>query len=343
VSFPARRRPHTAATSLLLAASLVAQGGCGLFRRSNLPEKLTGQQFWNLITDLSEPPGSFTHSDNVVSNEIQYADVMRTLRPRGGVYIGVGPEQNLSYIAEVRPAMAFIVDVRIENRSLHLLYKALFEISTDRADFVSRLFSRERPAGLDSATSVEDLFAGYASVQPQRRLREENGRLIRERLLATHRFPLSSRELGWIDYVLDAFYSDGPDIHYARLLPNDPRGPSYRALMTARDVSGQHRSYLSSEGSFSFLKSLHTANLIVPIVGDFGGPSALKATGEYVRQHRQIITTFYSSNVEVYLNREKTVAFCRNLMGLPHDWNTYFVWSKGKQPLRLKLAACAAR
>jgi hypothetical protein len=268
---------------------------------------------------------------------------MRTLRPRGGVYIGVGPEQNFSYIAQVRPAMAFIVDVRIENRSLHLLYKALFEISADRADFLSRLFSRERPAGVEWASSVDDLFTEYASAPPQRRLREENGRLIRERLLAAHRFPLSPRELAWIDYVLDAFYSDGPDIHYARLLPNDPRGPTYRALMTAKDVSGQHRSYLSSEDTFSFLKRLQTANLIVPIVGDFGGPSALKGAGEYVRQHRQIVTAFYASNVEVYLNREKTAAFCRSLIGLPHDWNTYFVWSKGKQPLRLKLAACAGK
>jgi len=338
-----RQPPHAALTALLVVACLIAQGGCGLLRRSSLPAQLTDQQFWELITDLSEPPGTFTHSDNVVSNEVQYADVMRTLRPRGGVYVGVGPEQNLSYIAEVRPAMAFIVDVRLENRGLHLLYKALLELSADRAEFVSRLFSRERPADLGSRSSVEELFTRYASVPPQRRLREETGRLVRERLLATHRFPLTPRELEWIDYVLDAFYSDGPDIHYARLLPNDPPGPSYRLLMTARDVSGQHRSYLSNEESFAFVKRLHAANLIVPIVGDFGGPAALQRTASYIRQHRQIVTTFYSSNVEVYLNREKTVAFCRNLMALPHDWNTYFVWSKGKQPLRLKLAACAAR
>ena len=324
-------------------ACLIAQGGCGLFRRSSLPAQLTDRQFWELITDLSEPPGTFTHSDNVVSNELQYADVMRTLRPRGGVYVGVGPEQNLSYIAEVRPAMAFIVDVRLENRSLHLLYKTLFELSTDRVDFVSRLFSRERPADLEAHSAVEELFTRYASVRPERRLREANGRLIRERLVAAHRFPLTSRELEWIDYVLDAFYSDGPDIHYARLLPNDPPGPSYRALMTARDVSGQHRSYLSNAESFAWVKRLHAANLIVPIVGDFGGPAALQRTASYIRQHRQIVTTFYSSNVEVYLNREKNAAFCRNLMALPHDWNTYFVWSKGKQPLRLKLAACAAK
>ena len=96
-----------------------------------------------------------------MSNEVQFADAMRTLRPRGGVYIGVGPEQNLSYIGEVHPSMAFIVDVRLENRSLHLFYKTLFELSADRAEFVSRLFSRERPAGLNASASVEDLFARY--------------------------------------------------------------------------------------------------------------------------------------------------------------------------------------
>ena len=69
------------------------------------------------------------------------------IQARGGVYIGVGPEQNFTYIARLRPSTAFIIDIRRENRSLHLLYKALFEISRDRADFVSRLFSPARPAG----------------------------------------------------------------------------------------------------------------------------------------------------------------------------------------------------
>ena len=61
--------------------------------------------------------------------------------------MGVGPEQNFTYIAVTRPAIAFIVDIRRGNLDLHLMYKALFELSADRADFVSRLFSRKRPAG----------------------------------------------------------------------------------------------------------------------------------------------------------------------------------------------------
>ena len=66
-----------------------------------------------------------------------YVHLARVLRSTGGIYIGVGPEQNFSYIARLGPAMAFIIDIRQRNRNLHLLYKALFEMSTDRAEFLS--------------------------------------------------------------------------------------------------------------------------------------------------------------------------------------------------------------
>ena len=102
---------------------------------------------------MSEPAGDFARPDNLVSNETHVAEMVRLLRPRGGVYIGVGPEQNFSYIAEIQPAMAFVVDIRRENRDLHLLYKALFELSVDRADFVSRLFSRQATRPLDAGSA----------------------------------------------------------------------------------------------------------------------------------------------------------------------------------------------
>ena len=59
-----------------------------------------------------------------------------------GVYLGVGPEQNFTYIAAIRPRIAFITDIRRGNLHLHLMYKALFELSANRADFVARLFNR---------------------------------------------------------------------------------------------------------------------------------------------------------------------------------------------------------
>jgi hypothetical protein len=325
------------AIALVLAVALAGPAACG---RSTLPGALTDPEFWRLVTELSEPAGTFTHSDNLVSNEAAFADVMRTLRSRGGVYVGVGPEQNFSYIAAIRPAMAFIVDVRAENRSLHLFYKALFDVSADRAEFVSRLFSRERPSAVGPETPVQELFEQYATARPQPRLRDETRQLVLQRLLQTHGFSLDARDLAWIDYTVEAFYAAGPDIHYARLLPHDPPGPSYRTLMTATDVTRSSRSYLASEESFRFVKEMQARNLIVPVIGDFGGPAALRRVGDYIRRHGQVVSAFYGSNVEVYLNRDKTVAFCVNLARLPYDWSTYFIGSKAKQPLRLKLAAC---
>ena len=118
---------------------------------SRLPPRLSGQEFLSLMTELSEADGFF-RSDNLVSNELfmqrVIPDLTRVVKP-GGVYLGVGPEQNFTYMAAVKPAMAFIIDVRRGNLQLHLMYKALFELSSDRADFVSRLFSLKRPAGLD--------------------------------------------------------------------------------------------------------------------------------------------------------------------------------------------------
>jgi hypothetical protein len=323
--------------ALVLAVALLGPAAC---RRSALPGALPDPEFWRLATELSEPAGTFTHSDNLVSNEALFADTMRTLRSRGGVYMGVGPEQNFSYIAAIQPVMAFIVDVRAENRSLHLFYKALFEVSTDRADFVSRLFSRERPSAVGPETPVQELFERYATARPQPRLRDESRQLVRQLLLQTHGFSLDARDLAWIDYAFDAFYVDGPDIHYARLLPHDPPGPSYRTLMTATDVTRYHRSYLATEESFGFVKKMQARNLIVPVIGDFGGAGALWRTGDYIRRHGQVVSAFYGSNVEVYLNRDKRLAFCVNLARLPYNWNTYFIGSKGKQPLRRKLAAC---
>lgn len=337
------RYGHAIVLALVLSTAVV-QTACGMgVPRSTLPATLSDAEFWSMTTALSETAGAFTHSDNLVSNEIRLAQLVRMTRHRGGVYLGVGPEQNFSYIARLRPAMAFIVDLRRENRSLHLMYKALFELSTDRADFLSRLFSRERPAGVGPGTSVHDLFAQYETATPSRQLCEETARHVRERLLDARTFPLTSDDLAWIDYALNAFYTDGPAIHYGRLRPADTPGPSYRALMTAKDAEGQARSYLADEEAFAFVRGLHARNLIVPIVGDFAGQRALRGAGDYIRRHNGIVQVFYASNVEVYLNRRHLAAFCHNLATLPHGSRTRFIDSKTIQWFAAKLKACGPR
>jgi hypothetical protein len=320
----------------------VVLSGTACFRRSKLPVALSDQEFWRLIQALSEPAGTFSLSDNFVSNEPHFAENVRRLRPTGGVYIGVGPEQNFSYIARLRPAMAFIIDIRRENRNLHLLYKALFELSSDRADFVSRLFSRPRPAGLESTASAAEIFRWYDGVPPSADQYSTNATLVRARLLTTRGFPLSQVDLDWIDRAFGAFYADGPEIHFwgSRTVDADTVRPSYRRLMTALDYTGQSRSFLSTDEGFRFVKDLHSRNMIVPLVGDFAGPSGVRRVGDYVREHEDVIHAFYASNVGVYLTNDQTRAFCRNLATLPAAPRAWFIEPDGVRSLPSKVAAC---
>src|SRR3954465_9026226 len=175
-------------TRTFVCVLMLAVAAC---RPPALPPSMSDAEFVSLVESLSEPAGAFAISDNLVSNEPRVAENTRWIQPGGGVYGGVGPEQNFSYIAKLRPAAAFIVDIRRENRDLHLLYKALFEISSDRADFVSRLFSRPRPSGLGASAGVAELFDRIASVAPSPEARAATAALVRERLAGVHRFALT--------------------------------------------------------------------------------------------------------------------------------------------------------
>jgi hypothetical protein len=326
---------------LAILAASVALWSPACAGRSTLGVSLSDQEFWRLIDSLSEPAGTFTLSDNFVSNEPRVAENVRWLRRAGGVYVGVGPEQNFSYIAQVRPRMAFIVDIRRENRNLHLLYKTLFELSNDRAEFVSQLFSRPRPPDLSTSAGVNAIFSSFESVPASRELLAATLAAVRGRLTA-HDFPLTDEDYAGIRRALEAFYRDGPGIHFWGSRPVDPETvrPSYRQLMTGIDMSGRRRSFLSSENAFRFVKELQAANLLVPLVGDFGGPTTLRRVGDYVREHGDAVAAFYASNVGVYLSNEKTRAFCRNLATLPVTRNAPFIESNGVRPLAERLNAC---
>jgi hypothetical protein len=117
---------------LLIAALTSPQES--LSAADTLPNRIPDSSFWTLIEDVSEPGGTF-ESDNWVSNETGVQQVisrLTQLTKPGGVYIGVGPEQNFTYIAAIRPKIAFIIDIRRQNMLEHLIYKALFETSANR-------------------------------------------------------------------------------------------------------------------------------------------------------------------------------------------------------------------
>jgi hypothetical protein len=341
------------ATALAVAALVPALGvrpaKAGRYRDVSVAGRyrLSDQAFWKLVTDLSEPNGNF-RSDNLVSNEIRFQwvlpELMRTARP-GGVYLGVGPEQNFTYIAALRPKVAFILDVRRGNVDLHLMYKALFELSADRADFVSRLLSRKRPAGLTTNSTAAEILAAFAAAEPNEGFAAETLAIIRNRLVTEHRFPLTGDDLARIESIHQVFLLAGTRIQYS---PFGSFGgtvqPTYADLMAATDEAGQMRSFLASEQAFAFVKDLEQRNLIVPVVGNFAGPKTLRAIASYVRRKGARVSAFYLSNVEEYLRQDSVwQAFCGNLAALPIDESSAFIRAVRLDPLNPAVEGFATR
>jgi hypothetical protein len=314
---------------LLLAAAIVTLTVAAVAEQ--LPARLTDQEFWKLVTESSEAGGTF-HSENLVSNEIRFQsivpDLIRTAVP-GRAYIGVGSEQNFTYIAATRPAIAFIVDIRRGNLDLHLIYKVLFELSADRAEFVSRLFSRPKPAGLTAASTAADVFAAYRKAAPSQALYDQNLKTIKATLTTKHGFQLSSGDIEAIDFIYRSWFRYGPDIRYElNGGGGGARFPTYAALMTTADAEGKNRSYLATEETFRIVKDLHARNLIVPVVGNFGGGKALKAVGAYLKQKETPVSVFYTSNVEQYLRQDGIWGnFCSSTATMPTDSRSIFLRS----------------
>lgn len=294
---------------------------------SGLPASLSDREFWQLVSDLSEPDGFF-EDENYVSNELGYERTMRRLREAvtpDGVFLGVGPEQNFSYAAALRPRMAFVLDIRRQNLIQHLMYKALFELSDDRPEFVSRLFSRRRPAGLDADAGVDVLFRAYRAVSPDRQLFDETLARMLNVLVDRHGFALTDADRASLLKVFEAFYKSGPELMYVFRGTPEPH-PTYERMMTAADETGRHWSYLASADTFQHVRVMQQKNLIVPVVGDFAGPKALNAIGAYVRERGGTINVFYVSNVEPYLFASGTWRrFYETVATLPLDKSGLFV------------------
>ena len=320
-------RRHLLAGALLVLAA----GRLGPPARSVVPESLTDEQFWTLSQELSEEGGTFRSSENLLSNERLMQHVIPTLtrgvRP-GSVYLGVGPEQNFTYIAALKPSIAFIVDIRRGNLQLHLMYKALFELSADRAEFVSRLFSRARPPGLSTAATATEIFNAIDAAPANDLLFMDNARAIRHHLTEVRKWPLPAADMQGIEWIHQSFYSNGPMIQYSANFGRNGSFPTYAELMTATDADGVYRSYLASEEAFAYLKSLHSRNLILPVVGDFAGDRALRAIGRYLKDKQAVVGAFYLSNVEQYLGRDgRWHLFCQNVASLPLDDRSRFIRS----------------
>jgi len=298
------------------------------------PSRLSGEEFWRLSESISEPDGTF-RSDNLLSNEMVFSrmlpDLLAATRP-GGVYLGVGPEQNFTYISVLKSRIAFITDIRRENLHVLLMYKALFELSRDRADFISRLFTKPRPAALSAASSISDILNAYWLVPTSDEAAyTANLQAIQQQLTKKDALPLPATDLAGIEEAYRAFYWYGPAMNYSASLSRTSlssigSAATYRDLMTQTDANGQFLTYLGSEEKFAYVKDLETRNLIVPLVGNFSGPKAIRGIGAYLKSRSAIVSAFYVSTVEPYLKRAGTFeAFCANVATLPMDDASVFI------------------
>ena len=337
---------------LNLAAALTAIAAAMLISASaapaadTLPSQISDAEFWRIVTEFSEPNGPYPY-ENWVGNEVMLQRVIPAARKAtklGGVYVGVGPEQNFTYALALEAKLAFVVDIRRQNMLSLLLYKALFEMTDNRADFVAQLFSRKRPPGLDARTNVSALFAAYKAVQADPTYQQENLKAIKS-VLAKHRFTLSNEDLKTVERVHAVFYRAGPSIDYtfeATQLPPRPAAgfPSFERMMIATDgdcgspcltsyslppAPGRNWSFLATEENYQYVRSMQRKNLFIPLVGDFAGPSAIRKIGKYLKDHGATVSTFYASNVEYYLNDKQQQDFYANVLTLPIDSSSVFL------------------
>ena len=307
-----------AATARAYAATLPAIGADSAFAR--------------MILRLSEPGGYFD-SDNLISNETSYLHVldgMRRLKVQGGAYIGVGPDQNFSYIAAVRPNIAFMMDIRRDNLLEHLLFKSLFAMSRNRTEYLCLLFGKPFPRDVErwGGKSIREIVDYIDATPTDADLADSTQSAISQRV---RRFglTLSALDLETIARIRDAFVRDSLDLRYSSIgrAPR-PYHPAYRQLLLERDRAGRQANYLASEDAFQFLKSMQTRDLIVPVVGNAAGDHALTAIGALITERGEKVSTFYISNVEQYLIRDGGFAqFAENVKRLPRDKRSVIIRS----------------
>jgi hypothetical protein len=287
---------------------------------------LSDVEFSRLIHQLSEEGGYFW-SNNYISNETSYLHVLDDLEKlpvKGGVYIGVGPNQNFTYIAAIRPELAFIVDIRRQNLLEHLLFKVLIEKSESREDYLSRLLGRPIGVRFSASTPLPEIITSLEAAPPDENYFREQLSLVEIELRGIPELALTEPDLEEIRQIHGEFFRQGFEIKY-----DSWRSfffPSLKEFILETDLNGRHRNWLASVEDFEYVREMQRENRIVPLVGDFAGEQALRRLGRVLESRGATVSAFYLSNVEFYLFRQrKWPAFVDNVRELPTDERSVFI------------------
>ncbi len=317
-----QRRAWLVAASLALLGALPARA-----------QRLADSAFAGLVARLSESGGVFD-SDNIISNEASYLQIASQLTKtgvHGGIYIGVGPDQNFSYIALIRPSIAFMLDIRRDNMLEHLLFKSLFEMSRNRMEYLCLLFGKPAPSDVNAWTGrpIGSIVAYLDRTPVDSHVVAATRRTTNERI-ARLGVMLDGHDRQMIDRYRAEFIADGLGTRYSSLGRNNRMDyPTFAQLMLATDRAGRQISFLADEDAFQFVRSLQLANRIVPVVGNVAGDKAVRAIGQYAAEHSLNVSAFYLSNVEQYLlTRDGGFdAYAKNVRTLPHDSTSVIIRS----------------
>jgi hypothetical protein len=257
-------------------------------------------------------------------------DELRERGVKGGAYVGVGPDQSFSYIAEIQPEVAFMIDIRRDNMLQHLMFRSLFRRSRNRLEFLAGLIGANVQGSIDKWTDrpVEEILAVLdTAARPAAELPRRTAQMLND-AVATG-IILTTEDSATIRRFHSEFNQAGLDIRYSsRGRPARLTYPSMRDLILETDRVGAKLSYLATEPRWRVVQDLQKRDRIVPVTGDLAGDSAVRRIGNYLREQGLQISILYTSNVEQYLFQFGTFEnFAANTLTLPFAPNGVIIRS----------------
>jgi hypothetical protein len=319
-------RTRLLAFALFVPVALPLLNPSCLFRGSDRAESPSNAEFARLVREISEEGGYFW-SNNYISNETSYQHVLPELDARsvkGGVYVGVGPNQNFTYIAAIEPELAFIVDIRRQNLLEHLLFKVVIEDAERPEDYLSKLLGRPLNRSLPPGATISEIVAAIEASPPNEAFFVRETARVETVLRSFSELALSESDFQEIRQIHREFFNQGFEIKY-----DSWRSfffPSLEEFILETDLEGRQRNWLASADDYAYVRDMHRENRIIPVVGDFAGELAFKRLGRVLESRGSTVSAFYVSNVEFYLFRQrKWDDFVENVRELPTNEKSVFI------------------
>jgi hypothetical protein len=292
----------------------------------------------DLFVSLAERERDYLPNNYVSSetSQLQVAPLLLERHRRGGAYIGVGAEQNYSYIALVEPEVAFIIDPRRSIVMLHLLYKAMFDEARTRSEFVSYMVGRPYDASDEPPgnAGVADVIAHVEDLGRFAELRKTTLARLTDRITTKYGFKLTAKDRATLAEINQAFYDHGFDIRFEQTSGVDPGYVKFRDQLALRAPNRQELGFLARDRSFRYVQRMHRENRIFVLTGDLAGDKALSGIAAYLRAEQIPLRTFYLSNLEEPLFAQKAwKKWVKNLEALPTDEEAVFIrsWFGGER------------